>query len=359
MLRAVRGPGTLVPEHIRWITADTAGRVEKIALAPGATVAADTVLLELSNPDVMLQSLEADRQLAQAEGGLLTLRSSSRSQRLQEEAAIVALRTELADVRRRAAATEGLLKQELASALETQAVTEKASELGQRVTLEQARLQVMVDGEREALVAQRTQVERLRAVAQFRRTQVSSMKVVAGGVGTLSEMGLELGQWVTPGTVLAKVVQPETLKAELRIPETQARDVAVGQRAEVDTHNGVIPGHVSRVAPSATAGAVKVDVALEGALPRGARPDLSVEGVVELERLRDVVYVSRPAGVMAAGATELFKLSADGSEATRVKVRLGRDSVSTVEVLDGLAPGDKVILSDTSMFEAAHRLRLK
>lgn len=359
MLRQVKGPGTLVPEHTRWITADTAGRVERIHLRPGTQVTADTVLLELSNPDVMLQALESERQLAAAEAELINLKSTLEAQKLQQQQAIAQLKAEHADTQRRAAANRSLLEKNMVSDVEARQVLEKADELSDRLKLEQQRLGVTADSQRERLAAQRAQIDKLKAVAEFRRKQVDSLHVRAGGDGTLSELPLELGQWVTPGLLLAKVVQPDRLKAELRIAETQAKDLTIGQPAEIDTRNGVIPGKVARIAPSASQGTVLVEVALEGPLPKGARPDLTVEGTVQIERLENVLYVGRPAGAQPDANVELFKLQDGDSAAVRVKVRLGKSSVNTIEVRDGLVEGDKVVLSDMSAWDSAERVRLK
>lgn len=357
MVRQVRGPGTLVPEHIRLITAETAGRVERIEVRPGAGVKADTVLVEIANPDVMLQALEAERQLASAQAELIKLKSELESAKLAQASALATLKAERADARRRAEATRGLIEKQAISDVELAQLKDRAVELVEREQLEAKRLSVMEDSAQQQVQAQRAQVERLRAVAEFRRKQVQSMKVVAGGEGVVQQLDLQLGQWVVPGTLLARVIQPLPLKAELRIPETQARDVTVGQKAQVDTRNGLVPGTVSRVAPAASGGTVLVEVALEGELPRGARPDLNVEGLIELERLDDVLYTSRPAGVQGDTA-ELFRLDGE-ARAERVRVKLGRTSVNTIEVLDGLREGDRVILSDMSSWDHAEQLRLQ
>jgi HlyD family secretion protein len=359
MLRAVRGPGTLVPEQIRLITAETAGRVEKIALRPGAAVQVGTELLELSNPDVQLQALEAERQLASAQAELLNLKSTLEAQNLSQRASLATLRTDLAEARRRATANEKLVSEHLASDYENRQTAERADELVSRMKLEQDRLEVMEQGMRDRLSAQRAQIDKLRAVAEFRRQQVESMQVKSTGNGVLQELPLELGQWVTPGTLLARVVEPDKLKAELHIPETQAKDLARGQRAQVDTRNGIVPGTVSRIAPAASQGTVLVEIALEGTLPKGARPDLTVEGTVELEKLNGVLYVGRPAGAQPEQAMELFRVDASGDEAARTRVKLGRASVNSVEVQDGLREGDRVVLSDMSNWDGAERIKLK
>ena len=359
MLRQVKGAGTLVPEYIRWLTADTAGRVERIHVRPGAPVQADTLLMELSNPDVQLQALEAERQLASAEAQLIALRTEMETQRISQEATLATLQTETANAESQAEATGALMERSFVPKLEVQQVKGKAGELTTRLGLERQRLQVLQSSTREQLAAQAGQIERLKAVARFRRTQVDSMQVKAGERGVLSELPLELGQWVTPGTVLARVVQPEKLKAELRIAETQARDIQLGQRAEVDTRNGIVEGVVARIAPSASQGTVRVEVTLTGELPRGARPDLTVEGTVELERLTNVLSVGRPAGAQPNATVSLFKILAGGDEAVRVPVQLGRGSVNSIEVVQGLAEGEQVILSDMTAWDAVERVQLK
>ena len=358
MLREVKGPGRLVPEHVQWITADTAGRVERIHLRPGAQVAADTVLLELSNPDVMLQALEAERQLASAQAELIGLRSTLEKERLAQEGVLATLRVDLMEARRKAALDAELIQQNLTSQSEAQLSVERAKELTSRLGLEEQRLAVMRDSQRSRVAAAQGQVDKLSAVASFRQGMVGSMKVRAGGAGLLQDLPLELGQWVTPGILLAKVIQPEPLKAELRVPETQAKDLFAGQPAKIDTRNGVIEGVVQRVAPAASQGTVLVEVALKGELPKGARPDLTVEGTVQVERLDNVLYVGRPSGAQPEGSLDLFKLNGDDT-AVRVKARLGRGSVSTIEVRDGLDEGDRVILSDMSMWDRAEIVRLR
>ena len=357
MLREVKGPGTLVPEQIRFMTADTAGRVERILLRPGALVQPGTVLLELSNPDVMLQALDAERQLAQAKLDLINLRATVSGNALTSEAALATLDAQTLDAQRRGKADEKLAKDGVLSGVEANMAIEHAKELSDRLVIEKRRLTVVNGSGKEQVAAQEQQIERLKAVVAFRRKQVESMQVKSIDKGVLSELPLELGQWVTPGFQLAKVVQPEKLKAVLRIPETQARDLALGLSAAVDTRNGIVQGKVSRISPSANQGSVEVDIALPKELPRGARPDLTVEGTIEIEKLQNVLSVGRPAGAQPEGQIELFKVV--GDEAHRVKVRLGRSSVSTVEVVDGLGEGDAVILSDMSAQDATDRVRLR
>jgi HlyD family secretion protein len=358
MLRQVKGPGSLVPEQIRWITADTAGRIERLPLRPGARIEAGHILMELSNPDVMLQALDAERQLAQARADLINLRGTLKTQELAQQSTIATLHTDEADAKRKAEAFKNL--KGVLSDVELNQQIDKAQELQKRMQIEAQRLDVMNVSLRDQVRAQEAQIERLKAVVSFRQKQVESMKVKSPDDGVLSELPLELGQWVTPGALLAKVVKPERLKAELRIPETQAKDVALGQKAEIDTRNGIVPGKVSRIAPSASQGSVLVEVQFGGAeLPKGARPDLTVEGTVELEKLNNVLYVGRPAGAQPDSTVELFKLLKDSDLATRSKVKLGRSSVSTIEVKEGLQEGDAVVLSDMTAWDNADRVRLR
>jgi len=358
MLRQVKGPGSLVPEQIRWITADTAGRIERLPLRPGARIEGGTTLMELSNPDVMLQALDAERQLSQARADLINLRNTLKTQELAEQSTIATLHTDEADAHRKAEALKNL--KGVVSDIELNQQVDKAQELQKRAKIEAERLAVMNSSLRDQVHAQEAQIERLKEVVSFRQKQVDSMKVKSPDDGVLSELPLELGQWVTPGALLAKVVKPERLKAELRIPETQAKDVALGQKAEIDTRNGVVPGVVSRIAPSASQGAVLVEVQFGNAqLPKGARPDLTVEGTVELEKLNDVLYVGRPAGAQPDATVELFKLMKDSDLAVRSKIKLGRSSVSTIEVKEGLQEGDSVVLSDMTAWDNADRVRLR
>jgi ABC-type lipoprotein export system ATPase subunit/multidrug resistance efflux pump len=313
LLRAVKGPGTLVPRHVRWLSADTAGRVERILVRPGAAVQPETVLMELANPDVNLQALEAERQLASAEAELVNLRSTLEAARLAQEAALATLRTERAEADRRAGTNERLRATGAISDLEARQADEKADELRRRVKLEEQRLGVMADGLRDRLAAQRSQVDKLRAVARFRSEQVERMRVRAGEAGLLQDLPLELGQWVTPGVVLARVARPGELKAELRVPETLAKDVAPGQRAEIDLRTATVPGQVVRVAPAAREGSVLVEVELEGTPPPGARADLQVDGTIELERVPSALFVGRPAGAQPESTVELYRVAADGA----------------------------------------------
>ncbi|HKC63798.1 MAG TPA: efflux RND transporter periplasmic adaptor subunit, partial [Pyrinomonadaceae bacterium] len=230
--------------------------------------------------------------------------------------------------------------------------------LANRYNLEQKRLEVSVKSAEAQLASQQARISQLQALLKLKQSQVQTLGVVAGTNGVLQQMQVEVGQEVSPGTNLARVVEPQHLKAELKIAETQAKDIQLGQQAEIDTRNGVIPGHVSRIDPAAQQGTVTVDVALEGQLPQGARPDLTVDGTVELERLENVIYVGRPAFGQSQSTVSMFKLEPDGKSAVRVPVKLGRSSVNTIEILEGLQPGDQVVLSDTSAWDAYNRILL-
>ena len=359
MLRQVRGNGTLKPEQIRWISAVTAGRIERISVRPGTAVEEGTELMELSNPDVQLEALDADRQLTLVRAELASLEASLENGVLSQEGVVMTTHTEYMDSKRAAAGAEKLAAESLASANEVERARDRVAEMTTRFESEQKRLEVMKSASRTQLELQRAQVERLTAIARFHQGRVASMHVRAGARGVLQEMALEVGQWVNPGALLAKVAQPDRLKAVLRVPETQAKDVQIGQRASIDTHNGTAEGQVARIDPAVQEGTVAVDVALDSALPPGARPDLSVDGTIEIERIASTVYVGRPAEGQAGGTVGLFKLAPGGKEAARVSVRLGRASVNTVEVVQGLAPGDEVILSDMSRWDGVDRVRIR
>jgi len=357
MLRQVRGTGTLVPEDIRWIPATTDGRVERIVLRPGAVVEADTVILELSNPELNQSVLEAELQLRAAEAQLENRRAELESQLLALRASTAQVEAEYRQARLQAEADETLARDGLTSELTMKISRSRAEALEHRSKLERQRLENAERVLQSQLAVQEAEVDRLRTVYQLRRSQLDALRVRAGVSGVLQQVPVEVGARVTPGTNLARVADPTRLKAELRIAETQAKDVQIGQVAVVDTRNGTVNGRVSRIDPAATNGTVLVDIALEGPLPRGARPDLTVDGTIELERLDDVVYVGRPAFGQEHSTVGLFRLEPDGT-AVRVQVRLGRSSVNTIEILEGLKPGDQVVLSDMSAWDAFERVRL-
>ena len=359
MLRQVRGLGTLVPEELRWIPAATEGRVERIVVQPGSTVSPDTIILELSNPELEMQALDAESQLRAAEAQHAELKVRLESQHLDQEAAAASVQADYAQARMRADTDQQLAEQGLVADLNRKLSRVAADQLENRNRIEQRRLAIAGDSIKAQLAGQQAQVEQKRVLARLRRNQVKAQAVRAGIGGMLQQVPVEVGQRVAPGTILAKVAEQNRLKAVIKVAETQAKDIQIGQPASIDTRNGVVDGRVSRVDPAAQNGTVTVDVALTSELPKGARPDLSVDGTVELERLENILYVGRPAqGGQGPGPVGLFKLEEGGSTATRVTVRLGRASVSTVEVVGGLKEGDQVILSDTSAYDAVDRIRL-
>jgi len=358
MLRQVRGPGTLVPEQIRWIPAMVAGRIERKLILPGTRVDSTTVLLEMSNPDVQLELLSSQQQLAVAQAQLVNLRTTIETQDLDQEASVALLGALYLEAQRNAAAADTLEPKNLISSFEAQTARDRAADLKTRLGIAKKRLEVLRSRVDEQIAVQEDQVDRLERIVAFQQGRIASMRVVAGTHGVLQDMDLEEGQWVLPGQMLARVVQPERLKAVLRIPQVQARDVAIGQVALIDTRTDTIVGTVIRIDPAVQNGAVNVDVALQGALPQGARPDLNVDGVIEIERLVDVLYMGRPAFGQAHSTVGLFRMT-DDNYAERVRVRLGRASVNTIEILEGLVEGDVVIISDMSDWDTYDRVRIK
>ena len=358
MLRNVRGTGTLVPEQLRWITPITNGTVERLVLRPGATVRPDTVVIELSNPELEQQALETRLQLDAALARYESRRVELRSQDLTQQASLKMVESELSQAEYEAELDEKLFKDNLVSELQVRQKQSRVSELRIRQEIEQQRLAIQADSTKATLAAEQADVDRLRTMYQLRQSQVADLQVTAGITGVLQQVEVEEGASVTPGTNLARVGDPTRLMAQLRIAETQARDIVEGQPVAVDTRNGVIPGHVIRIDPSVQQGTVTVDVALDGELPRGARPDLTVDGTIELERLENVIYVGRPVFGQEQSVVILFKLDPDSDDAVRTRVSLGRASVSFIEVLDGLQPGDQVVLSDMSQWDTFDRVRL-
>ena len=358
MLRQVRGTGTLVPEEIRWISALTNSTVERIVLRPGVTVEPDTVIVELSNPQLEQSAIEARLQLVAARARYESRRVALERDILSQRAGVATAETELSLAEYEADLEEQLFQDELVSQLSLRQKQSRAEQLRIRHQIEQERLEIQTASMETDLAAEQADVDRLQTIYQLRQDEVADLRLTAGVSGVLQEVPLEEGASVTPGTNLARVGDPSRLKAELRIAETQARDIQIGQPASIDTRNGVIAGHVSRIDPAVMNGTVRVDVTLDGELPRGARPDLTVDGTIELERLEDVIYVGRPVFGQEESVVSLFKLAPDGAEAVRTRVSLGRASVNTIEVLDGLQPGDEVVLSDMSQWDAFDRVRL-
>lgn len=365
MTRNTRGLGTLVPEEILFVAAATEGRVKKILVRPGTPVKAETVIVELTSPELEQQTLDAEFAVKMGQARLQDLKVTLASQTLTQRAELARLETELTQARLTYELRETMFKEGLERPLPYKIAKANFEDLGKRYELEQERLKIRKDSVDAQVAVQNADIEKLHAMYELRKHQLDAMNVRAGVAGMLQELPgltpntqLQEGQRVPAGTVLAKVAQPSKLKAELKIPETQIKDVMIGQLAQIDTRNGIIPGRVSRIDPAAKEGTVLVDVRLEGPLPQGARPDLSVDGTVEFEKLKDVMFIQRPAFGQPNSTVSIFKYSPDGKEAARVQVKFGRTSVNTIEVLEGLSVGDKVILSDMSAWDAHDRVRL-
>jgi HlyD family secretion protein len=361
MVRQVRGPGALVVESsgIRVLSAATDGRVERLLLEPGALVEADTVILEMSNPQLQRDALDAEAALKAGQAELVNSRIRVQRERLDQKAQAATVESDYHQAELQAQTNEGMYKEGIVASLTLKLSQVRADELKTRNALEKERLAIAEEAASAQLDAAEAHFQQLRVQADLMRSQMDGLEVRAGIPGVLQEIPVQVGQLTTPGTMLAKVVQPNKLKAQLKIAETQAKDIAIGQPAAIDTRNGIVPGKVSRVDPSSQNGTVTVDVALEGELPQGARPDLSVDGTIELDRLEDALFVGRPAFGQEKSLVGLFLVNEDGDEAVRVKVKLGKSSVNTVEIVEGLKPGDRVILSDMSAWDAHDRVRLK
>ena len=359
MVRQVRGLGILTPEDIRWIPATTQGRVENIILRPGTPVKANSIILELSNPTLEQQLQDAELKLAAAEAGLANLKVQLQNDLLQARATAANMDGDYKKAEMNAEMKEALAKDKLVSDLELRQAKVDAEQLGVRSRIAQEQLDSKADSMRAQLAVQQSLVDQARAVLVLTRQQRDELKVRAGLDGMLQLVPVEVGQQVAPGTNLAGVANPSRLKAEIKIAETQAKDIQIGQKAEVDTRNGVVEGRVARIDPSVINGTRTVDVTMTGELPKGAVPDLSVDGTIELERLNDVLYTGRPAFGQDQSVVGLFKVAPDGVNAERVQVKLGKSSVNTIEILSGLKVGDQVILSDMSAYDAYDRIRLK
>ncbi len=358
MVRQVRGLGTLVPEEIRWIAARTQGRVDKIILRPGAVVEPGSLILELSNPDVVSNAANAESQLRAAEAQLANLRVQLESQLLAAEATAARAKSNFETTKLRADVQQELFRDGLVSELDLKLAQATAADGATSNTIEQKRYAFAQESIKPQLAVQEAEVERLRSGAKLRLEELDALKVRASMAGVLSALPVEVGAQVQPGTNIARVADPSKLKAEIRIAETQARDIAFGQIAQIDTRNGIVEGRVARIDPAVQNGTVLVDVTIVNELPRGARPDLSVDGTIELERLNEVIFVGRPAFGQEKSTVGIFKLAEGNNEAVRTQVQLGRSSVNTIEILSGLQPGDKVILSDMSQWDSNDRIRL-
>lgn len=358
MVRQVRGLGTLVPEEIRWIAATTEGRVEKIVVRPGAAVEPDTVILELSSPELEQAAKDAESKFKAAEAELVTLRAKLQRELLDQESSAAKVHSEYEQAKMESETNEQLKKNGLVSELAYKTARVKAEELANRDAIETKRMAFAQSSIEPQLASKQAEVDQVRAGAQLKLDQVNQLHVRAGMTGVLQQLPVDVGQQVKQGTNLARVADPTKLKAQIKIAETQAKDIQTNQKASIDTRNGVVEGHVIRVDPAVEQGTVSVDVAIDGELPKGARPDLSVDGTIELERLDNVIYVGRPAFGQENNTVGIFKLVPNSSEAVRTPVKLGRSSVNTIEIVSGLQPGDQVILSDTSSMDAHDRIRL-
>lgn len=358
MLRQVRGPGRLVPEDIQWITASTDGIVERRVILPGAVVSTDSIILELSNPELEQEAQNARLDLDAAEAGSRDLDVRLQSELLSDEAGLARVRSDFESAELEARAQEELAKDGLTPDITLRQALLRAKQLSEQVKIEEKRIEKKKESIQAQLASQRSRLAQMRAVHELRQQQLDRLRVRAGIAGVLQQIPVEVGQRVTQGTNLALVADPARLKAELQIPQVQAKDLVGGQPAQVDTRNGIVAGKVKRIDPSVRDGAVTIDVELLGALPPGARPDLSVEGTVEIERLSNVLYVGRPAYGQADSQVELFKVQPNGI-AVRVPVKLGRSSVNTIEIVEGLEEGDQVILSETSAWDGEDRIRLE
>jgi len=371
MVRQVRAPGTLTPEHIRYVVAVTSGRVEMLPVRPGVTVEPSTILLELSNPDVQLEMLNAQSSVTNAEQQYVTLKTQLESGRLAQEGTVANSRTVYGNAKREYTTFQALNEKNLASPQEVARTKDAMEEAQSRLRIEEQRLKVTSESIDQQLKLSRANIDRLNAILKFQQERVASMRVPAGEAGQLLSLGngqqeLQFGQWVLAGQTLATVAQPGKLKAVLRVPETQAKDVAIGQKVDIDTraggggaNSGIVKGHVSRVDPTSVNGTVTVEVLFDQESLPGMRADLSVDGVIEIERLDNVLYVQRPAYGQAESTVGLFKLDPGGKTASRVNVKLGRSSVSTIEIVNGLQPKDKVIVSDMSQWDNVAKVRLQ
>lgn len=359
MLRDVRGTGVLIPLEIRWIPALQAARVEELPVQPGATVAADTVIMRLSNPEIVQSATDARLSLEAARADFESRETEIESELLAQRAAAAAVSGEAAEAERRLRVEQELARAGLSAPVTVELARTRATTLATRRELEERRVAIAERTAATRRSAARAHVTQVGAVAALRRDQEQQLLVRAGIAGVVQQLPVQVGQQVAAGTILAKVARPDALKAELRIPETQARDIQSGQRAVIDTRNGVVIGRVARVDPASQNGTVTVDVALPATLPKGARPDLTVDGTIELERVEDTLWLPRPMQVEERSVVNLFKVVDGGRTAVRVKVQIGRASASAVEIVSGLAPGDEVILSDMSAWSGKERLRIE
>ncbi len=358
MVRDVKGIGTLFPEEIVWIPAKSEGQVEKVLRKSGELVQANTVLVVLSNPDLELQASDLGWQIKQAEAGLADLRVKLKSQRYDSEAAVRRTETSMEQAALNMDKKQQLFNMQLEPEINVKDAVSNWKQTRNTHDAEQQKLDILEDSQKAQLDSSKVQVDKLRDTWERKKQQVRELVIRAGTDGVLQEINLQVGQRIQPGAVLAKVARPDSLKAELKISETQAKDILLGQRASIDTRNGIIPAHVVRIDPNVVNGTRTIDCALDGPLPTGAVPDLSVDGTVEFERLEDVLYIGRPVFGQPNSQVSLFKISADGKTANRVTVKLGKGSVTSIEVLSGLSEGDRVILSDMSAQDQYQKIQL-
>jgi HlyD family secretion protein len=359
MVREVRGSGTLVPQLIRWVPAPADGRVEKILVQAGVEVGSDTVIVELSNPQMEQQALDAEFQVKAAQADEESLRMRLESDSLTQQSAIASINAEYSQAKLQLDTDEMLAKEGLVATLLLKISRVHVQDIASRFEIERQRLAIGGKSTKAQIKAQESRIQQFRALAKLKKDQVEALKVRAGTTGVLQQVTVQMGQQVTPGLNVARVADPASLKAELKIAETQIKDIKLGQAAAVDTRNGLIQGHVSRIDPAAREGTFTVDVLLTAPLPASARPDLSVDGTIELERLSDVLYVGRPAFGQGQQTVGMFLLSPNGQEAVRTQVVLGRSSVSTIEIVNGLRAGDQVVLSDTSAMDSYNQIRVR
>jgi HlyD family secretion protein len=359
LLRSVRGSGRLVPEASRWLAASTDARVEKVLVQPGTRVTAETIIIELSDPQQQQQALDAQWQLRAAEADYESLKASLEVERLNQQAANAQLRAEVENARLRAESDERMAKEGIVADLTRRQSSTNSESLQYRFELDTHRLRVTNETLQSRLAAQKATVEQRRALYMLRQNQLNSLGVRAGIDGVLQDIAVEVGQRVASGSTLARVVQPEKLKAEIRVPEARARDLAVGQSATIDTYNGKVAGVISRIDPAAREGAVTVDISITAPLPAGARPDLSVEAVIELGRLTNAMSVARPAGVQDKSSGHVFKLVDGGKAAERISVSFGQSSADAIEITQGLTAGDEIIVSDTSAWQKYEKIEIK
>ena len=359
MLVTVRGNGTLVPQLTRWVPAPAEGRLERILVEPGVEVTSDTVIFELTNPQMEQQAIDADFQMKAAQADQENLKVRLESDGMTQQAAIATINSEYSQAKMQLETDEVLGKQGLVPMILLKVARVRVQDLANRLKVEQQRLAISSRAIKAQMNAQQARIQQLRALAELKKSQVDALKVRAGTNGVLQQVSVQVGQQVTPGFNMARVADPASLKAELRVAETQITGVKLGQPVEVDTRNGIIQARVSRIDPAAREGTFTIDAELIGPLPASARPDLSVDGTIELARLDNVLNVGRPAFGQGQQTVGMFKLSPDGQEATRVQVALGKTSVSTVEIVSGLREGDQVILSDTSAWDNYNEIRVR